>query len=181
MLWITIPEQQLWNEKEEQFFIIPEKTIKLEHSLVSLAKWESKWKKPFLDDKKDKTKEELIDYIRCMTLTQNVDPIVYYGLTEDNLVAIKSYIDDPMTATWFSEEKNKKFERKIITAEIIYYWMVAAQIPFECEKWHLNRLITLIRVCGEKNKPAKKMSSRDILSRNAKLNAARRAKLGSSG
>lgn len=181
MLWITIPEQQLWNEKEEQFFIIPEKTIKLEHSLVSLAKWESKWKKPFLDDKKDKTKEELIDYIRCMTLTQNVDPIVYYGLTEDNLVAIKSYIDDPMTATWFSKEKNKKFERKIITAEIIYYWMVAAQIPFECEKWHLNRLITLIRVCGEKNKPAKKMSSRDILSRNAKLNAARRAKLGSSG
>jgi len=181
MLWITIPEQQLWNEIEEQFFIIPEKTIKLEHSLVSLAKWESKWKKPFLDDKKDKTKEELLDYVRCMTLTQNVDPIVYYGLTEDNLIAIKNYIDDPMTATWFSEEKNRKFERKIITAEIIYYWMVAAQIPFECEKWHLNRLITLIRVCGEKNKPKKKMSSRDILSRNAKLNAARRAKLGSSG
>lgn len=180
MLSITIPEQRLWNEETELFLTIPQKTLKLEHSLVSLSKWESKWCKPFLDNKR-KTKMELMDYVRCMTLTQNVDPVIYYGLTDQNVKDITDYMDAPMTATWFAEDKNKKPSRKVITSELIYYWMIANQIPFECEKWHINRLLTLIRVCGEKNKPTKKMSQRDILARNAKLNAERRAKLGSKG
>lgn len=180
MLSITIPEQRLWNEETELFLTIPQKTLKLEHSLVSLSKWESKWCKPFLDDKR-KTRAELMDYVRCMTLTQNVDPVTYYGLTDQNVKDITDYMDAPMTATWFAEDKNKKSSRKVITSELIYYWMIANQIPFECEKWHINRLLTLIRVCGEKNKPTKKMSQRDILARNAKLNAERRARLGSKG
>lgn len=181
MLSITIPKQRLWNEATEQFINIPQKTLQLEHSLVSLSKWESKWGKPFLDEKTAKTAEETLDYVRCMTLTQNVDPVVYYGLTPENFDEIDRYIQAPMTATWFSDKNNKRYSRQIITAELIYYWMVAQQIPFECQKWHLNRLITLIRVCAEMNQPKKNMSKRDIMAQNAALNAARRARLHSKG
>ena len=181
MLPITIPKQRLWNEETEQFINIPQKTIQLEHSLVSLSRWESRWKKPFLDEKTVKTPEQTLDYIRCMTLTQNVDPILYYGLTPENFDEIDRYIQDPMTATWFSDKKTSKQSRQIITSELIYYWMVAQQIPMECQKWHLNRLITLIRVCAEMNQPKKNMSKRDILSQNRALNAARRARLHSKG
>ena len=122
-----------------------------------------------------------MDYIRCMTLTQNVDPDAYYYLTKDNINEINAYMEDPMTATWFSKKNSKGGSQKIVTSELIYYWMVALQIPFECQKWHINRLITLIEVCNEENKPKKKMSMRDTYSRNAALNAARRAKMGSLG
>ena len=180
MLQITIPAVENWDQVNETFIQRPEKTIQLEHSLVSVAKWEAKWKKPFFG-KEEKTNEQAIDYIRCMTLTKNVDPDIYLGLTRENVEAIKVYIDDTHTATWFAEDKNAKKSHGIITAEIIYYWMIALQIPIEFQKWHLNRLLTLIRVCNEKNKPPKKMSKREILSRNSQLNAARRAKLGSMG
>jgi hypothetical protein len=180
MLQITIPAIENWDQVNEIFIDRPEKTLQMEHSLVSVAKWEAKWKKPFFG-KEEKTREEVLDYIRCMTLTKNVDPDIYLGLTDDNVNAIKNYISDSQTATWFAEDKNAKRNHSIITAEIIYYWMIALQIPLECQKWHLNRLLTLIRVCNEKNKPPKKMSKREIMSRNSQLNAARRAKLGSMG
>ena len=116
-----------------------------------------------------------------MTITQNVKPEVYNHLTTGNIEEINKYIDAPMTATTFPEDKSGKRNREIITAEVIYYWMVALQIPFECQKWHLNKLITLIRVCNAKNTPPKKMSKREIMSRNAALNAARRKQLNSKG
>lgn len=154
--------------------------MNLEHSLVSISKWESKWKKPFISKDK-KTMEESIDYVRCMTVNPNVDPLIYENLTPSVFKKIEEYIDDPMTATWISSNEPKGYSRQIITSELIYYWMVAYQIPFECQKWHLNRLLMLIQVCDEKNKPPKKMNRNQILSRNAALNAARRAKMHSKG
>lgn len=130
--------------------------------------------------KEPKTAAETIDYIKCMTITQNVNPKVYNSLTAENIEQINNYIDEPMTATTFSETNNTR-SREIITSELIYYWMFSLNIPMECQKWHLNRLLTLIRVCNIKNAPPKKMSRRDIMSRNAALNAARRKKLNSKG
>lgn len=179
MLQITIPQTELFDEETQEFFQIKEQTLCLEHSLVSVAKWESKWKKPFLG-MEEKTSEELIDYIRCMTITQNVNHLCYLCLTKDNLFDVKNYIEDPMTATTFKKQSGKK-NREVITSEIIYYWMVMLGIPFECQKWHLNRLLTLITVCNIKNTPPKKMSKRDAFAQQHQLNAIRRSKLNSSG
>ena len=180
MLEITIKSCELFDEEKEEFITIPEQTIKLEHSLVSLSKWESKWCKPFLS-KEDKSYEETIDYIKCMTLTQNVNPIVYGLIDRDSMKQITKYIEASMTATTFYDDKKSKYSREIVTAELIYYWMISLQIPFECQKWHLNRLLTLIKVCSIKNEPPKKMSTRDVMSRNAALNAARRKRLNTKG
>lgn len=180
MLQITIPAQELWDEKKEEFITVKECTLQLEHSLVSVSKWEAKWRKVFLS-KKDKTRDETIDYIRCMTITQNVNPDVYRCLTKDNIEQIQEYVTAPMTATWFSDEHSGSPNNEQITSELIYYWMIAQNIPFECQKWHLNRLLTLIRVCSIKNKSPKKMSKGEIMKRNASLNAARRKQLNSRG
>jgi len=180
MLRITIPAVEQWDEAKQEFIYTKEQTLSLEHSLVSLSKWESKWCKPFLT-KQEKTFEETLDYIKCMTLTQNVDPEVYNYLTNGNIKEINEYIEAPMTATYFSDEKTSKTSREQVTAELIYYWMIALNIPFECQKWHLNRLLTLIKVCNIKNQPPKKRSKKDIMSRNAALNAARRKRLNTKG
>lgn len=178
MLEIVVPKSELYDENLKQFVIVDETRIEIEHSLAAVSKWESKWHKPFLQlgvGQQEKTYEELIDYIRCATVTKDVNPLIFLNLTEDNLKQIADYMNDKMTATWFSEDKNKASKsREIITSEIIYYWMVALNIPFECQYWHLNRLLTLIRVCDEKNQPSKKMSKRDVMKRNKALNASRR-------
>lgn len=181
MLQLVIQGREYWNEKTEEFVTAKGWTLNLEHSLVSLAKWESKWNKPFLA-KAEKTEEEIVDYVRFMTLTQNVDSEAYRHLTPQHFKQIETYINAPMTATWFNE-KNKRGRNRgeQVTAEIIYYWMIALNIPFECQKWHLNRLLTLIKVCNIKNQPDKKMSKREILSQNASLNAARKKALGTRG
>lgn len=180
MLQITIPSTEFWDEQKEEFVYTKEKTLQLEHSLVSISKWESKWNKSFLSSK-EKTTEEIIDYIRCMTITQNVDPEIYTRLSNRTIQQIYDYINAPMTATVFSDTGRKGGNRDIITSELIYYWMIALNIPFECQKWHLNRLLTLIRVCEIKNAPPKKMSKRETMSRNAALNAARRKKYNTKG
>lgn len=180
MLTITVPEVEVYDSEANEFRTLKAQTITLEHSLVSISKWESRWTKPFLG--KDKmTEEQTIDYIQCMTLTQNVDPTVYYRIDSDGIKRITDYIDAPMTATTISKSPHEKPNHEIVTSELIYYWMIALDIPFECQKWHLNRLLTLIRVCNAKNSPNKKMSKKEIMSRNRALNAARRAKTGSKG
>ena len=179
MLEIIIPGLELFNEETNEFTCYEDVLLELEHSLVSISKWESKWCKPFLDGK-DKTIEEIVDYVRCMTINDKVEPDVYNRLTEENLVFINEYIGRPMTATTFSNEK-KSAGREIITSEIIYYWMVSFNIPFECQYWHLNRLLTLIKVCNVKNNPPKKMSQKEILARNKALNDARKRELGTRG
>jgi len=181
MLRITIPAVEQWDEQKQEFITTKEQTLSLEHSLVSLSKWESKWCKAFLT-KDEKSSEETLDYIKFMTLTQNVDPEVYNYLTNGNISEINEYIEAPMTATYFSDDKTTgKVSREKVTAELIYYWMIALNIPFECQKWHLNRLLTLIKVCNIKNQPPKKRSKKDIMSRNAALNAARRKQLNTRG
>ena len=181
MLQIKVPlSVEGWDEDKEEFVEAKYQTLILEHSLVSLSKWESKWCKPFFS-KEDKTVEEIVDYVKFMTITKNVNPDVYNHLDTDNINQINAYIESPMTATTFSEDSHSKNSREIITSELIYYWMISLQIPFECQKWHLNRLLTLIRVCNVKNAPPKKMSKRDIISRNAALNAARRKQLNTKG
>jgi hypothetical protein len=180
MLQITIPAVELWDERKQEFVTTKEQTLQLEHSLVSISKWESKWCKPFLS-KQEKTFEETLDYIKCMTITQNVNPEVYNYLTNKNIEEINNYINAPMTATYFSDDKIAKTSREQITAELIYYWMIALNIPFECQKWHLNRLLTLIKVCNIKNQPPKKRNRKEIMSRNTALNAARRKQLNTKG
>jgi hypothetical protein len=181
MLQITVPGRELYDEEKEEFVTEREQVLQLEHSLVSLHKWESKWCKAFLG-KTEKTDEEMLDYIRCMTMTQNVKPEVYDRLTEDNIKQVYEYINAPMTATYFSEDVKKgKNNRETVTAELIYWWMITLNIPFECRKWHLNSLLTLVQVCNIKNSPPKKRSKRDILRSNAELNAARRKQLNTKG
>lgn len=181
MLRITIPAVEQWDEGKQEFIITKEQTLQLEHSLVSLSKWESKWCKPFFS-KGNLTTEEALDYIRCMTLTQNVPSEVYDVIPNAVVDDVAKYINAPMTATWFSDNNKKgRSSSETVTSELIYYWMIALNIPFDCQKWHLNRLLTLIQVCNIKNTPPKKMSKREITSRNAALNAARRKQFNSNG
>jgi hypothetical protein len=180
MLTITIPGIELFNEATNEFSTTKEYVLTLEHSLVSLSKWESAWNKAFLSKTK-KTNDESIDYIRCMTLTQNVPASAYLAITDEIMDQIGLYIEAPMTATTFSKMQQKQINREIVTAEIIYYWMITLNIPFECQKWHLNRLLTLISVCNLKNQPPKKMSKKDLLRRNNSLNQMRRQQLNTKG
>lgn len=183
MLPITIPAKEGWDAKNRKFVIVHDEiTIQLEHSLISLSKWESKWCKPFLS-KDAKTDAELVDYIKCMTITQNVPPEVYttIAMSSDLVEQIQNYINAPMTATTFSAEERGKGKREVVTSEIIYYWMVSFNIPVKFETWHLNRLLTLIRVCSVKNASPKKQSKKDIMSRQAALNAARKKRLNTRG
>ena len=180
MLQLTIPSTELWDESKQEFVYTKEQTLQLEHSLVSLSKWESKWNKAFLS-KQEKTYEETLDYIRCMTLTKNVDPIVYTRLKDAQFKQVNDYISAPMTATYIREDKNGKISREKVTSELIYYWMVSFNIPFECQKWHLNRLLTLIKVCSLKNQSPRKRSGKEIMRENAAINAARRKRLNTRG
>ena len=181
MLRLEIPlAPSEWDEEKEEFVEPKTAVLNLEHSLVSLSKWESKYCKPFFS-KAEKTSDEILDYIQMMTVTRNVEPEVYGHLTQANVNDIQAYINAPMTATTFSKESKAQNSREIITSELIYYWMIALQIPFECQRWHINRLLTLIKVCNVKNTPPKKRSKGDIMRRNAALNAERRARLNSKG
>lgn len=181
MLRITIPPSEEFDEAKQEFIYLKEQTLQLEHSLVSLSKWESKWCKSFLSEE-PMTWEETLDYIRCMTITQNVKPEVYERLTEANVKEIEDYINAPMTASTVNEPKTgKKGSSERVTSELIYYWMTVLNIPFECEKWHLNRLIMLIKIANVKNNPPKKMRNSEILKRNAALNESRLKKLNTRG
>lgn len=173
MLQITIPPIESFDDRTQEFVVFKGQTLQLEHSLVSLRKWESKWCKPFLS-KQEKTYEETLDYIKCMTITQNVNPEVYNFISSNDIEMIDEYIGAPMTATYISRGRGGKINREIITAEVIYYWMIALQIPFECQKWHLNSLLTLIEVCNIKNSPPKQRNGRQLATDYAALNAARK-------
>ena len=181
MIKLAIAEQELYDESTGRFIYTPSTILELEHSLISISKWEAMYHKPFLSQKQ-KSKKEIIDYVKCMTINNCNDSNVYLALSDTNVKKITAYIENPMTATRFNESPNeRKSSREQITSELIYYWMVALNIPFECQKWHLNRLLTLIRICNIKNAPPKKMSQREIMSRNTALNAARRKALGTKG
>ena len=179
MLEIEVKGGEFVNESTMEFFYPEPETLKLEHNLLSLAKWEAKWKKPFLS-MKPHTAEEQLDYIRCMTIN-DVDPLIYRRLNIDDLKKIRDYMADPMTATTFSKDDRHRPNREVMTAELFYYQMTALNIPFECETWHLNRLMTLIRVCAIKNAPPKKMSKSEAARRRAQLNSERRQRSGSTG
>lgn len=184
MLEIEIANAEFWNNEAEEFVSIPACTLVLEHSLISLSKWEAKWEKPFLADE-PKSIEETRDYIRCMTINKHVDPNVYLALTNANIETVNAYVAKPMTATTINkraaEGSSRRSRKEILTAEIIYYYMIALGIPFECEKWHLNRLIMLIQVCNIKNAPKQKMSKSNAAKQQRSLNAQRRARSGSRG
>ena len=171
----------MWDERKEEFIYPKPISISLEHSLVSVSKWEAKWHRSFLADP-PKTRAEWIDYVKCMTITQNVPSEAYFGLTDGHFRRIERYMAEPMTATTInSATQQKKNRGRTVTSELIYCWMVQLGIPFECQKWHLNRLLTLIRVCNEKNAPKKNMSQKEIAERNRILNEQRKAKYGSRG
>lgn len=181
MLTIKVPPSEFYNEETNEFVTTKGMTLCLEHSLVSISKWESKWKKAFLG-KQQKTTEEVLDYVKCMTITQNVPDSVYLGLTKKNLDEIGAYIEDDHTATSFIDPGGRS-SSDTVTSELIYYWMTAYSIPFECQRWHLNRLLTLIKICNIKNDPKgnKRMSTSAVMRQNAALNKARRAKYNTKG
>src|SRR5690606_38979131 len=178
MLRIVVPGEEHFDDETESFVTVGDVTLELEHSLVSLSKWESIWEKPFLGGS-DKTDEEVFSYIQIMTLTPDVPPEVFSRLSEKNMAEINRYISASMTATWFNEQKasRRKDQGETITAELIYYWMISMTIPFECETWHLNRLFTLIKVCNQKNAPHKKMSKDEVVAQQRALNEQRRKQL----
>lgn len=181
MLQIVVPAREYWDEENETFVNTKAQVLQLEHSLISVSKWESKWNKAFLSGK-DKTVEEWVDYVRCMTINKNVDPSVYQRLTEDNFDEIRKYVSAKMTATYIHHPKSSKQQGgDTVTSELIYYWMIVFGIPFECEKWHLNRLMALIDVCRVKSGYGNKMTKAELASRNRALNEARKAKLHTHG
>jgi len=185
-LTINIPAKEFLDEETNRIITVKETKLVMEHSLLSVSKWEAKYKKPFLVDGALDTMDKILYYFECMTISpQNPDPIIYLGLTREDIDKIMKYINDPMTATWFNEKEQKpkkglKPKKEVLTSEVIYWEMIQLQIPIEFQKWHLNRLTTLIRVCNAKNNP-EKMSKKDILAQNAALNKARRAKMHSKG
>jgi hypothetical protein len=183
MLTIVIPESEGFDEATNEFVVINKQVmLTLEHSLVSISKWEAKWKKPFLKANSNRTIDETIDYIKCMTLTQNINPEVYQYLTPENYKEIHDYINDSMSASSVNTlSTDNKTNKEIITSELIYYWMITLNIPLECQKWHINRLLMLIQICNTKNAPKKKTNPRAITERNALLNKQRRDKLKSKG
>lgn len=183
MLRVEIPGQEYFDEKNEIFIDTPSVVLDLEHSLLSISKWEAKWKKPFLSKKTEKTYEESIDYIRCMTINRSVPNEAYLHIPKKIMQRIDVYINDSNTATWFSNQQqgNGRMTSEAITSELIYYWMIAHGIPFECQKWHINRLLTLIRICNIKSGKPKKMSARDAAAQRKSLNAQRRAAMHSRG
>lgn len=180
MLTITVGGTESFDEGRQKFVISGGRSLELEHSLVSLSKWESKYEKPFLGKEK-KSPEEVFFYIQCMEMTGEVPEEVFHELSESNFKEVNAYIDAKMTATWFSDQPGAPKTREVITAELIYYWMTVFQIPFECETWHLNRLFTLIRICNVKQAKPKKMSRSELAARNRELNAQRKAQLGTTG
>lgn len=179
MLKLVVSGGELWDERSQEFVTTEETTLVLEHSLVSLSKWESIVEKPFLG-RDEKTTEETLLYIMCMITSPEVPPEVFSALTDEHFKAVNDYINAKMTATWFSEEKGPKTRGEVITSEIIYYWMFTSGIPIECETWHLNRLLTLIRVFSVKNAPQKKSTKMTAAQRTA-LNEARRKQLNTRG
>lgn len=173
---ITIQGGEFWDEENEQFLYGKDTTITIEHSLVSVSKWESKWHKRFLDKSVKKTREEEIDYIRCMTITQNVDPEAYYRISSEQFKEIFDYIEDPATASIVYEAPENRgcsIDNEPVSSELIYYWMITYGIPVEFQKWHLNRLMILIKICNVKNAKPKQMSENELYRRNSALNAAR--------
>lgn len=183
MLELTIPDTEMWDEEHRKFVTQRGATIHLEHSLISVSKWESIHQKAFLG-REDKTVDETIDYVRCMTLDKNIPKEVYQCVTDDNIKAVNEYIANPYSATKFFDSRMHKttaMPKDTMTSEVIYYLMFAYSIPKECEKWHLNRLLTLLRVFDIKSNPQKKMSRRDIANQNRRLNEERRRKLHTKG
>lgn len=190
-LKIIVPGEELYDPVKERFYMVKCTELSLEHSLISLSKWEMKHKKPFLPsgppglrEESHLSTDELLDYIRCMTLTQNVDPNVYNALTPEVVEKIRAYMEDPMTATTISQKNKKRGPNRVITSELIYAWMAILRIPYQCEKWHLNRLLTLIQVTSLEQDPddkGRKMSPQQAMSQQKALNAARRRKFKSKG
>lgn len=180
MLILTVGGTESFNEEANEFVLVGGTQLQLEHSLVSLSKWESKWEKPFLG-KDQKSGEEIFDYVRCMALDEETPRELFYQLNDDHFKKVNAYLDSKQTATWFSPRTNAPRSREVITAELIYYWMIAFEIPWEAQHWHLNRLFTLIQVCNAKQSKPEKMSKAELNRRNRELNEQRKKQLGTTG
>lgn len=179
MLRIIVPGGELFNEETNEFTEFDPVVLDLEHSLVSLSKWESKFQKPFLVGG-EKSSEEVLGYVEAMVLTLDFPKEALTRLSNANLSEINDYIDSSQSATTFSDKASNS-RGEIVTSELIYYWMIGFNIPIECENWHLNRLFALLKICSIKNSKEKKMSPQALAERNRKLNEERRKKLNSRG
>lgn len=186
MLTITIPDREYYDPVKEEFGKIKGATLRMEHSLISISKWEAKWKKPFLVKDPPKTEEESFDYFMCMCVDRSIDPdAIRYGLTPNLINQINAYMGDPYTATTFSSDGPEgKPDRSIITSEIIYWSMIQHNIPIEFEKWNLNRLLTLIKVCNIKQAEAdpkygkgKKLSKSALYAKHNRINEMNKARM----
>lgn len=180
MLTVIVPGEEFFDQEKQEFVTSEELILELEHSLVSLSKWESIYQKPFLTSE-TKTNQEVFDYVKAMILTGEIPEDLEFRLTQSNIDEINRYIESKQTATWFNDNPNAPRSREVITSELIYYWMIAFNIPFECQYWHINRLFTLIKICNLKNAKPTKMNRHEIAARNRELNEQRKRQLGTSG
>lgn len=180
MLRIVIDGDELFDEETNTFEMVDSVVLDLEHSLLSLSKWESKYEKAFLAPT-EKTPEEVLNYLKMMIVSPNVDPDVLNKCSQANIDEIQAYIDSTQSATTFGQMPERRGPGETITSELIYYWMVSFNIPFECQEWHLNRLFALVRICNIKNSKQKKMPRHEVAQRNRELNARRKAELGTTG
>ena len=180
MLTIVVSGVESFDDSTQEFTTQGGTILELEHSLVALSKWESIYEKPFLD-RESKSSEEILGYVKCMIMTQKVPEEIFSQLSLENFDEIHDYIEAKQSATWFNDPPNAPKSREVVTSELIYYWMTIFNIPFECDRWHLNRLFNLIRICNVKQNPPEKMSRAQIIQRNRTLNAQRRAELGTAG
>ena len=178
MLKLDLVGEELFNEDTWEYISVEPVTVRLEHSLLAISRWESKYHKPFMSTP-EKTLDELAYYVRCMTLTDDLldDEIAMRIVSsQDTLRQVKIYLDDPATATVVKADPGAKKSSKFVTSELIYYWMAAHRIPFTTDRWNINRLLKLIEVCNAESQPSKKMSYEDKMRNHKSINAARRAK-----
>lgn len=180
MLKLVLPETEYYDETQNLFVTQEPKTLVLEHSLRSVARWESKWNVAFLSDK-EKTREQTLDYITCMSVNKNIPDSLLQRIGNKELQTVSDYINAKMTATTITRRGTKRPTSEIVTAEIIYWWMIQYGIPPEYEKWHLNRLLMLIEVCNLKSGPQKKMGRQEQMAQQRALNKARQAKYKTKG
>jgi hypothetical protein len=172
MLTITVLGEEHWDQENEKFVYPDSFKLELEHSLVSLSKWESKWEVPFLGEK-PKTTEMVLDYIECMILTPDPPADWISKLSKENIEEITAYFDSKQSATWFNDHHPEPKTGETITSELVYYWLDICDIDWQAQYWHLNRLLTLVKIHTVKQAKPKPMSRSEMLRRRRALNKQR--------
>lgn len=178
MLEIHIPELEFYDESNNEFFTRKPLDVSLAHSLISISKWEGIWKKAYFPSSYQEGLQgglEELSYVECMIIGKTPSYVPMY-LLQNHKRELHEYINDTQTATTLHQLGPRKGVTPTITSELIYYWMIKFGIPFECQRWHVSRLLALIEVCNNKeNAKGNKMNPVDSARYRYELNKKRLA------